>query len=71
MSDLGIAMQSSLRYIGDKLGIFRALEGAGRVTSTELAARSGLSEGSRRCTRFAAEKQTRSPTRLFARVKAG
>jgi len=44
MMDLGVAMQSSLSYIGDKLGIFRALDGAGWVTSAELASRSGLNE---------------------------
>ncbi|MFZ0889488.1 MAG: class I SAM-dependent methyltransferase [Candidatus Binataceae bacterium] len=44
MSDLGIAAQSALSYIGDKLGIFRALDGAGWVTSAELAGRTGLSE---------------------------
>ncbi len=41
MSDLGIAAQSALSYIGDKLGIFRALDGAGCVTSAELAGAPG------------------------------
>ncbi|MGQ0670244.1 MAG: methyltransferase domain-containing protein [Actinomycetota bacterium] len=35
---------SALVYLGDQLGLYRALRGAGRVTSAELAARSGLDE---------------------------
>ena len=44
MSDLGIAMQGALSYIGDRLGIFKALSTAGWVTSAELAERTGLRE---------------------------
>lgn len=43
-SDLGAAMQGALSYIGDRLGIFKALAAAGAVTSAELAVRSGLNE---------------------------
>jgi 2-polyprenyl-3-methyl-5-hydroxy-6-metoxy-1,4-benzoquinol methylase len=44
LNDLGAAMQGALSYIGDRLGIFKALAGAGSVTSAELAARTGLNE---------------------------
>ena len=44
MNDLGAAMQGALTYIGDRLGIFKALAGAGAVTSVELAERTGLNE---------------------------
>ncbi len=43
-NDLGAAMQGALTYIGDRLGIFKALAGAGAVTPAELAARTGLNE---------------------------
>jgi len=38
------ASVAALVYIGDQLGLYRALHGAGRVTSTELAARALLDE---------------------------
>lgn len=44
MNDLGAAMQGALTYIGDRLGIFKTLAGAGAVTSVELAERTGLNE---------------------------
>jgi len=44
LNDLGAAMQGALTYIGDRLGIFKALAAAGTVTSAELANRSGLNE---------------------------
>lgn len=44
MNDLGAAMQGALTYIGDRLGIFKALADAGAVTSAELAERTGLNE---------------------------
>jgi SAM-dependent methyltransferase len=37
-------MQGALSYIGDRLGIFKALADAGAVTSSELATRTGLNE---------------------------
>ncbi|MBE3603713.1 methyltransferase domain-containing protein [bacterium] len=43
-NDLGAAMQGALTYIGDRLGIFKALAGAGAVTPAELASRTGLNE---------------------------
>lgn len=38
------AAVSAMVYLGDQLGLYRALHEAGRVTSTGLAARSGLDE---------------------------
>jgi hypothetical protein len=43
-NDLGAAMLGAMNYIGDKLGIFKALADAGWVTSHELADRAGLNE---------------------------
>jgi SAM-dependent methyltransferase len=43
-NDLGAALQGALSYIGDRLGIFQSMAAAGAVTSTELAARTGLNE---------------------------
>jgi 2-polyprenyl-3-methyl-5-hydroxy-6-metoxy-1,4-benzoquinol methylase/DNA-binding transcriptional ArsR family regulator len=42
--DVGTAMRGGLMYIGDRLGIFRALADCGPVTAAELAERTGLSE---------------------------
>ena len=42
--DIGAAMLGAMSYIGDRLGIFRALADAGSVTSAGLAERTGLSE---------------------------
>jgi SAM-dependent methyltransferase len=44
VNDLGAALQGALSYIGDRLGIFKAMAGAGPVTSSELAERTGLDE---------------------------
>jgi 2-polyprenyl-3-methyl-5-hydroxy-6-metoxy-1,4-benzoquinol methylase len=41
---LGGAMTSSMIYLGDRLGLYRALAEAGAVTSQELAERTGLHE---------------------------
>jgi hypothetical protein len=43
-NDLGAAMQGALTYIGDRLGIFKALAAAGAVTVAELAQRTGLND---------------------------
>ncbi len=43
-NDVGAAMMGALSYIGDRLGIFKAVADAGAVTSAELAERTGLSE---------------------------
>lgn len=42
--DIGAAMLGAMSYIGDRLGIFRALADAGTVSSAALAERTGLSE---------------------------
>jgi SAM-dependent methyltransferase len=42
--DIGAAMFGALNYIGDRLGIFKALADSGSVTSAELAAKTGLNE---------------------------
>ncbi|MGH7916715.1 MAG: methyltransferase domain-containing protein [Candidatus Binataceae bacterium] len=44
LNDLGAAMQSALTYIGDRLGIFRALAEAGPITCDDLATRTGLNQ---------------------------
>jgi 2-polyprenyl-3-methyl-5-hydroxy-6-metoxy-1,4-benzoquinol methylase len=44
MGYLSGAAISALVYLGDQLGLYRALHEAGRVTSAELAARAGLHE---------------------------
>ena len=44
MTDIGTALHGALSYIGDQVGIFKALADAGWVTSVELAERTGLSE---------------------------
>jgi len=41
---LGGAMTASMIYLGDRLGLYHALAGAGPLTSAELAARTKLSE---------------------------
>jgi 2-polyprenyl-3-methyl-5-hydroxy-6-metoxy-1,4-benzoquinol methylase len=48
LGDLGSALTASLVVIGDKLGLYRAMAGAGPLTSAELAARTGTAE---RCVR--------------------
>jgi SAM-dependent methyltransferase len=42
LGDMAGAALASLSYMGDRLGIFRALSGAGPLTSQELARRTGL-----------------------------
>jgi len=44
VNDVGTAMRGGLCYIGDKLGIFKALADAGKVTASELAQRTNLNE---------------------------
>jgi len=41
---LGGAMTSAMIYLGDRLGLYRALAGAGPLTSEQLASRAGLHE---------------------------
>jgi len=44
IADIGGALTTALGYIGDKLGIFRAMDGAGPLTSQELADKTNLNE---------------------------
>jgi 2-polyprenyl-3-methyl-5-hydroxy-6-metoxy-1,4-benzoquinol methylase len=41
---LGGALVSAMIYLGDRMGLYRALNGAGAITSTELANKTGLHE---------------------------
>lgn len=43
-ADTAVAVNSVLTYLGDRLGLWRALASGEPVTSTELAARTGLAE---------------------------
>jgi SAM-dependent methyltransferase len=42
--DMGAAISGLLLHIGDRLGLYKAMAGAGPVTSAELAARTGTTE---------------------------
>lgn len=42
LEDMGAALRAPLSYIGDRLGIFKALAASGPVTSAELAQKTGL-----------------------------
>lgn len=42
--DMGAAMHAALVVIGDKLGLYKAMAGAGPITSAELAAKTNTSE---------------------------
>jgi SAM-dependent methyltransferase len=44
VTDMGAALSVCLAAIGDKLGLYRAMAGAGPLTSAEIAARAGLGE---------------------------
>lgn len=44
VGDFGAALSTSLAYIGQKLGLYKAMAGAGPVTASELAARTGTVE---------------------------
>ncbi|MGR3320263.1 MAG: class I SAM-dependent methyltransferase [Candidatus Anammoxibacter sp.] len=44
VGDMGGAFTMALGYIGDRLGIFKAMAGAGPLTSTELAGKLSLNE---------------------------
>lgn len=44
VSDLGPMLGGVLVYIGDRLGLYEAMAGAGPVTSAEIASRAGTSE---------------------------
>ncbi|HUH63023.1 MAG TPA: class I SAM-dependent methyltransferase [Terracidiphilus sp.] len=44
VADMGAAMHAALVVIGDKLGLYKAMAGAGKVTSADLAARTRTTE---------------------------
>ena len=44
VGDMGAAMGAALVVIGDKLGLYKAMAGAGPLTSAELARRTGCAE---------------------------
>src|SRR5438094_441779 len=44
VDEIGATLNAALVVMGDKLGLYRALAGAGPLTPTELAARSGTTE---------------------------
>src|ERR1022692_551876 len=42
--DMGAAMHATLIVVGDKLGLYKAMAGAGALSSAELAAKTGTAE---------------------------
>src|SRR5882724_6382098 len=44
LGDLGAAFGAALVIVGDKLGLYKAMDGAGPMTPAELAAKTGTSE---------------------------
>ncbi len=44
VGDMGGAFIMALGYIGDRLGLYKAMDGAGPITSDELASKTGLNE---------------------------
>src|SRR4051812_4411566 len=44
VGDLGAAISGLMLHLGDRLGLYRAMAGAGRLTAAELAARTGTHE---------------------------
>src|SRR5271156_5410923 len=44
VGDLGAAMGAALVTVGDKLGLYRAMAGAGPISSVELAKKTGTDE---------------------------
>ena len=44
VTDFGATASSALMVLGDKLGLYRAMDGAGPITSEELAKRTGTTE---------------------------
>src|SRR5688572_21449256 len=44
LADMGAAINTSLILIGDRLGLYKAMAGAGPLTSQELAAKTGAAE---------------------------
>jgi hypothetical protein len=44
LNDFGAALSSTLVYIGQKLGLYKAMAGAGWLTPAELAKHTGMNE---------------------------
>ena len=44
VGDMGGAFVMALGYIGDRLGLYKAMDSAGPITSSELASNTGLNE---------------------------
>jgi SAM-dependent methyltransferase len=44
VTDMGASLHAALIVVGDKLGLYKAMAGAGWLTSTELAAKTGTAE---------------------------
>src|SRR3954471_16665654 len=44
VGDMGGAFVMALGYIGDRLGLYKAMDAAGPITSGELASKTGLNE---------------------------
>jgi 2-polyprenyl-3-methyl-5-hydroxy-6-metoxy-1,4-benzoquinol methylase len=44
VADVGTALHGALSFIGDRLGLFKAMDGAGPLTVEQLASRTGLSQ---------------------------
>jgi fructose-specific phosphotransferase system IIC component len=44
VGEMGAAMNAALVLIGDKLGLYKAMAGAGPLTSAELAKKTGTTE---------------------------
>jgi hypothetical protein len=44
LADMGAAINTSLVIIGDRLGLYKAMAGAGPMTSQEVATKTGTSE---------------------------
>jgi hypothetical protein len=44
VTDMGAAISGLLLHIGDRLGLYRAMAGAGPITSADLAQRTGTTE---------------------------
>ena len=44
VSDMGAAANTALVLIGDRLGLYKAMAGAGPLTSAQLAERTGTAE---------------------------
>src|SRR5437660_5753166 len=44
LADMGAAINTSLVLIGDRLGLYKAMAGAGPMTSKEVAAKTGTTE---------------------------